>query len=53
MTVSLNDEIVEKLNSNQIVEDNPWSENALVYHENTITIEYYPNSSVLSSAMIN
>ena len=51
--IFLSKEIAEELETNPVFEDNSWSENNLLYHENTITIEYYPNSKVLLEVNIN
>ena len=53
ISIPLTEEFVEELKENPIAEDNAWSDNILLYHENYVTIEYYPNSNVLLDAYIN
>lgn len=53
INIPLTEEFVEELKENPVIEDDAWSDNYLLYHENTVTIEYYPNSNVLLDAYIN
>lgn len=51
--IPLSDEAVIELNENSHIAENQWSENALICHTNTITIEYCPNSKVVLNASVN
>lgn len=51
--IPLSDKAVVELNENSHIAENQWSENALIYHTNTITIEYYPNSKVVLNISVN
>lgn len=51
ISIPVSDEIANKLKHNPVLDK--WSRNSFQYHENTITIEYYPNSHVLLGVKIN
>lgn len=53
INIPLTEEFVEELKENPVIEGGAWSDNYLLYHKNTVTIEYYPNSNVLLDAYIN
>ncbi len=53
INIPLTEEFVEELKENPVIEGDAWSDNYLLYHKNTVTIEYYPNSNVLLDAYIN
>ncbi len=51
ISIPVSDEIADKLKHNPVLDK--WSRNSFQYHENTITIEYYPNSHVLLGVKMN